>query len=79
MKIERSAEIELKGKYENPQHIKNFDTMVGLMFNDKKVKLVDIQSDIFGEGFINFPMKEDMDMIISLKEVSGNCIIFYLW
>ena len=79
MKIERSAKIKLKGKCENPQDIKNFDTMVGLMFNDKKVKPVDIQRDIFGESFITFPMKEDMDMIISLKEVSDNCIIFYLW
>ena len=53
MKIERSSKIELKGKCENPQDIKNFDTMVSLMFNDQKVKPVDIPSDVFGEGFRN--------------------------
>ena len=79
MKIESSTKIELKRKCENPQDIKNFDTMVSLMFNDQKVKPVDIPSDFFGEGFRNFLMKEDMDMIISSKEVSGNCIIFYIW
>ena len=36
-------------------------------------------NNVFGEGFINFLMKEDMDMIISSKEVSDNCIIFYIW
>ena len=79
MKIGRSSKIELKGECENPQDIKNFDTMVSLMFNDQKVKPVDIPSDVFGEGFRNFLMKEDMDMIISSKEVSGNCIILYIW
>ena len=79
MKIGRSSKIELKGKCENPQDIKNFDTMVSLMFNDQKVKPEDIPSDVFGERFRNFLMKEDMDMIISSKEVSGNCIIFYIW
>ena len=79
MKIERSTKIELKRKYENPQDIKNFDTMVSLMFNDQKVKPVDIPSDVLGKGFRNFLMKEDMDMITSSKEVSGNCVIFYIW
>ena len=75
----RSTKIELKSKCENPQDIKNFDTMVSLMFNDKKVKPVDIPSYVFGEGFRNFFMKEDMYMIISSKEVLDNCIIFYIW
>ena len=79
MKIGRISKIELKGKCENPQDIKNFDTMVSLMFNDQKVKPVDIPSNVFGEGFRTFLMKEDMDIIISSKEVSGNCIIFYIW
>ena len=77
MKIERRTKIELKSK--NPQDIKNFDTMVSLMFNDQKVKPVDIPSDVFGEGFRNFLIKEDMDMIISSNEVPSNCIIFYIW
>ena len=78
MKTERSTIIELKSKCENPQDIKNFDTVVSLMFNNQKVKPVDISSNVFREGFRNFLMKEDMDMIISSKEVSGNCIIFYI-
>ena len=79
MKTERSTKIVLKRQCENPQDIKNFDTLVSLMFNDQKVKPVDIPSNVFGEGFRNFLMKEDMDMIISSKEVSDNCIIFYIW
>ena len=70
---------EIKSKCENPQDIKNFDTMVGLMFNYQKVNPLDIPSDVFGEDFRNFLMKEDMDMIISSKEVLGNYIIFYIW
>ena len=49
------------------------------MLKDQKVKSVDIPIDVFGEGFRTFLMKEDMDMIISAKEVSVNCIIFYIW
>ena len=79
LKKERNAGIELKGKCQNPQDIKNFDTLVGLMLNDQKVKSLDIPIDVFGEGFKTFLMKEDMDMIISAKEVSVNCIIFYIW
>ena len=45
--------------------------MVSLMFNDQKEEPVDIPSDVFGEGFRNFLIKEDMDMIISLKQVQA--------
>ena len=78
MKTERSTKIVLKRKCENPQDIKNFDTMVSLMFNDQKVKPVDIPSNVFGEGFRNFLMKEDMDMIISSKEVISIFCIFFI-
>ena len=79
MKKERNAETKLKGKCENPHDIKNFDTLVGLMLVENQVKSVDIPIDVFGEGFRTFLMREDMDMIISSKEVSANCIIFYIW
>ena len=79
MKTERNAKTKLKGKCENPQDIKNFDTLVGLMLVENQVKSVDILIDVFGEGFRTFLMREDMDMIISSKEVSANCIIFYIW
>ena len=29
--------------------------------------------------FKTFLIKEDMDMIISFKEVSANCVIYYIW
>ena len=78
MKKERNAETKLKDKCENLQDIKNFDKLVGLMLVENQVKSVDIPIDVFGEGFRTFLMREDMDMIISSKEVSANCIIFYI-
>ena len=79
MKKEWNAKIKLKEKCENPQDIKNFDTLIGLMLVENQVKSVDIPIDVFGEGFRTFLMREDMDMIISSNEVSANCIIFYIW
>ncbi|RVW89531.1 hypothetical protein CK203_043584 [Vitis vinifera] len=43
--------------------------------NEVEVKSKD---DVFGESFKTFLMKEDMDMIISSKEVSSNCILYYI-
>ncbi|KAL6347346.1 hypothetical protein AAG906_016813 [Vitis piasezkii] len=43
--------------------------------NEVEVKSKD---DVFGESFKSFLMKEDMDMIISSKEVSSNCILYYI-
>ena len=59
--------------------IKNFDTLVGLMLVENQVKSVDIPIDVFGVGFRTFLIREDMDMIITSKEMSANCIIFYIW
>ena len=52
---------------ENPQDIKNFDALVGLMLNEGKAQGVEGPNDVFGESFKTFLMKEDMDMIISFK------------
>ena len=64
---------------ENPQDINNFDALVGLMLNEGKAQGVEVPNDVFGESFKTLLMKEDMDMIISLKEVSANCVIYYIW
>ena len=64
---------------ENPQDINNFDALVGLMLNEGKTQGVEVPNDVFGERFKTFLMKEDMDMIISFKEVSANCVIYYIW
>ncbi|RVW89704.1 hypothetical protein CK203_047223 [Vitis vinifera] len=47
----------------------------------QKVNEVEVKSkdDVFGESFKTFMMKEDMEMIISSKEVSSNCILYYIW
>ncbi|KAL6333211.1 hypothetical protein AAG906_028394 [Vitis piasezkii] len=50
-----------------------------LMLNEGKAQGVEVPNDVFGESFKTFLMKEDMDMIISLKEVSANCVIYYIW
>ena len=64
---------------ENPQDIKNFDALVGLMLNEGKVQGVEVPNHVFGESFKTFLIKEDMDMIILFKEVSTNCVIYYIW
>ncbi|RVW72464.1 hypothetical protein CK203_060492 [Vitis vinifera] len=50
-----------------------------LMLNEGKAQGVEVPNDVFGESFKTFLMKEDMDMIISFKEVSANCVIYYIW
>ena len=64
---------------ENPQDIKNFDSLVGLMLNEGKAQGVEVPNDVFGESFKTFLMKEDMDRIILLKKVLANCVIYYIW
>ena len=64
---------------ENPQDIKIFDTLIGLMLKEWKVKAIEVSNDVFDEGFKTSLMKEDMDMIISLNEVLFNYVIYYLW
>ncbi|RVW78576.1 hypothetical protein CK203_049758 [Vitis vinifera] len=75
---EKTTENDLKIG-ENPQDINNFDALVGLMLNEGKAQGVEVPNDVFGESFKTFLMKEDMDMIISFKEVSANCVIYYIW
>ena len=57
----------MKSKSEKPQDIKNFEALVGLMLATSRAQPVDFPNDVFGESFKTFLMKEDMDMIISLK------------
>ena len=64
---------------ENPQDIKNFDALVGLMLKEGKLQGVKVPNDVFGESFKTFLMKEDMDRIILLKKVLANCVIYYIW
>ncbi|XP_059596859.1 uncharacterized protein LOC132254681 [Vitis vinifera] len=77
-KRQKTTENDLKIG-ENPQDINNFDALVGLMLNEGKAQGVEVPNDVFGESFKTFLMKEDMDMIISFKEVSANCVIYYIW
>ena len=63
---------------ENPQDINNFDALVGLMLNEGKAQGVEVPNDVFGESFKTI-MKEGMNMIISLKEVSTNRVIYFIW
>ncbi|KAL6327735.1 hypothetical protein AAG906_024704 [Vitis piasezkii] len=49
------------------------------MLNEGKTQGVEVPNDVFGENFKTFLMKEDMDMIISFKEVSANCVLYYIW
>ncbi|XP_034690497.1 uncharacterized protein LOC117918080 [Vitis riparia] len=72
-------EVEVKSKSEKPQDIKNFEALVGLMLATSRAQPIDFPNDVFGESFKTFIMKEDMDMIISSKEVSSNCILYYIW
>ena len=57
----------MKSKSEKPQDVKNFEALVGLMLATSRAQPIDFPNDVFGESFKTFLMKEDMDMIISLK------------
>ncbi|KAL6335825.1 hypothetical protein AAG906_040541 [Vitis piasezkii] len=59
--------------------MKNFETLVGLMLSTSRAYPINFLEDVFGESFKTFMMKEDMEMIISSKEVSSNCILYYIW
>ncbi|KAL6346950.1 hypothetical protein AAG906_006010 [Vitis piasezkii] len=78
-KKQKENEVEVKSKGEKTQDIKNFEALVGLMLSTSRVQPIDFPDDVFGESFKSFLMKEDMDMIISSKEVSSNCILYYIW
>ncbi|RVW19194.1 hypothetical protein CK203_093865 [Vitis vinifera] len=71
-------EVKVKSKSEKTQDIKNFEAFVGLMLATSRAQPIDFPNDVFGESFKTFLMKEDMDMIISSKEVSSNCILYYI-
>ena len=75
----KSNNVEVNSKGEKTQNIKNFDALVGLMLSTSRVQPIDFPDDIFGESFETFLMKEDMDMIISSKQVSCKCILYYIW
>ena len=66
-------------KGENPQDIKNFDSLINLMLKNGNVQSIDVPKGVFGESFKTFLMKEGMNMIISFTEVSAHCVIFYIW
>eukprot|EP00261_Vitis_vinifera_P032239 XP_019073482.1 PREDICTED: uncharacterized protein LOC100854224 isoform X1 [Vitis vinifera] len=78
-KKQKENEVEVKSNGEKAQDIKNFEALVGLMLSTSRVHPVDFPDDVFGESFKTFLMKEDMDMIISSKEVSSNCMLYYIW
>ncbi|KAL6329138.1 hypothetical protein AAG906_007684 [Vitis piasezkii] len=58
--------------------MKIFETLVGLMLSTSRTHPINFPDDVFGESFKTFTMKEDMEMIISSKEVSSNCILYYI-
>ncbi|RVW34736.1 hypothetical protein CK203_110700 [Vitis vinifera] len=78
-KKQKVNEVEVKSKGEKPQDMKNFETLVGLMLSTSRAYPINFPEDVFGESFKTFMMKEDMEMIISSKEVSSNCILYYIW
>ncbi|RVW11848.1 hypothetical protein CK203_085684 [Vitis vinifera] len=78
-KKQKVNEVEVKSKGEKPQDMKNFETLVGLMLSTSRTHPINFPDDVFGESFKTFMMKEDMEMIISSKEVSSNCILYYIW
>ncbi|RVW93450.1 hypothetical protein CK203_035068 [Vitis vinifera] len=49
------------------------------MLSTSRTQPINFPDDVFGESFKTFMMKEDMEMIISSKEVSSNCILYYIW
>ncbi|KAL6327791.1 hypothetical protein AAG906_025619 [Vitis piasezkii] len=69
----------LASKKAKKQKVNEVETLVGLILSTSRTHPINFLDDVFGESFKTFMMKEDMEMIISSKEVSSNCILYYIW
>ena len=68
-----------KIKYENPRDIQLFSKTVSAMLEGKPTPKVDFPINVFGMKFQTFLLTIEMNDVISAKELTMNCICFYVW
>ncbi|KAL6337951.1 hypothetical protein AAG906_005914 [Vitis piasezkii] len=68
-----------KIKYENPRDIQLFSKTVSAMLEGKPAPKVDFPINVFGMKFQTFLLTTEMKDVISAKELTMNCICFYIW
>ena len=68
-----------KIKYENPRDIQLFFKTVSTMLEGKLAPKVDFPINVFGMKFQIFLLTTEMNDVIFAKELTMNCICFYIW
>ena len=68
-----------KIKYENPRDIQLFSKIVSAMLEGKPAPKVDFPINVFGMKFQIFLLTTEMNDVIFAKELTMNCICFYIW
>ncbi|KAL6338125.1 hypothetical protein AAG906_012820 [Vitis piasezkii] len=68
-----------KIKYENPRDVQLFSKTVSTMLEGKPTPKVDFPINVFGMKFQTFLLTSEMNDVISAKELTMNCICFYIW
>ncbi|XP_059599048.1 uncharacterized protein LOC104881908 [Vitis vinifera] len=68
-----------KIKYENPRDVQLFSKTVSSMLEGKPTPKVDFPINVFGMKFQTFLLTSEMNDVISAKELTMNCICFYIW
>ena len=77
-KKKRVVKSFMKLYLENPQDIKKIALLVSLVLKDGNTIEVHFPIKLFGIGFKTI-MREDMESMVSFRELSINCISFYMW
>ena len=68
-----------KIKYENPKDIQLFSKTVSAMLEGKPTPKVDFPINVFVIKFQTFLLTTEMNDVIFAKELTMNCICFYIW
>ena len=74
-KIPSSKKIE----YENPGDIQLFSKTISIVLEGKPATKIDFPINIFGIKFQTFLLITEMEDVIAAKELTMNCICFYIW
>ena len=66
-------------EYENPRDIQLFSKTVSAMLESKPITKIDFPINIFRIKFQTFLLITKMEDVIVAKELTINCICFYIW
>ena len=68
-----------KIEYENPKDTRLFSKTVLAMLEGKPTPKIEFPINIFGIKFETFLLITEMEYVIYAKELTMNCICFYIW